>query len=88
MKRLRFIRRSRAPGFTLVDIRSLLWPSDERNVAKVKHAAEGKLTDIEQRIAELQRIRQGLRTLIAACPGHGRTDACPVLNALTQEDPR
>jgi MerR family transcriptional regulator, copper efflux regulator len=88
LKRLRFIRRAKALGFTLVDIRGLLSLSHERNVAKVKRAAEAKLTDIEQRIVELQRIRQGLQTLIKACPGHGRAEACPILNALTQEDPR
>ncbi len=88
LKRLRFIRRAKALGFTLEDIRGLLSLSDERNVAKVKRAAEAKLTDIEQRIAELQCIRQGLHTLIKACPGHGRAEGCPILNALTQEDPR
>lgn len=88
LKRLRFIRRAKALGFTLEDIRGLLSLSDERNVAKVKHAAESKLSDVEQRIAELQRIRKGLRTLIAACPGHGRAEACPILNALNQEEPR
>jgi Zn(II)-responsive transcriptional regulator len=88
LKRLRFIRRAKALGFTLEDVRGLLSLSDERNVAKVKRAAETKLADIEQRIAELQRIRKGLRTLIAACPGHGQAEACPILNALSEEDPR
>jgi Zn(II)-responsive transcriptional regulator len=88
LKRLRFIRRAKSLGFTLDDIRGLLSLSDERNVSKVKRAAEAKLTDIEQRIAELQRIRKGLRTLITACPGHGQAEACPILNALTQENPR
>ena len=88
LTRLRFMRRAKALGFTLEDIRGLLSLSDERNVAKVKRAAEAKLTDIEQRIAELQRIRKGLRTLITACPGHGQAEACPILNALTQENPR
>ena len=60
--------------------------SDERNVAKVKRAAEAKLADIEQRMAELERIRNGLRALVAACPGHGRAEACPILNALNEED--
>jgi MerR family transcriptional regulator, copper efflux regulator len=88
LKRLRFIRRAKALGFTLEEVRDLLSLSDERNVAKVKRAAEAKLADIEQRVAELQRIRGGLRTLIKACPGHGRADDCPILNALSEEEPR
>ncbi len=86
LKRLRFIRRAKALGFSLEDIRSLLTLSEQQSVAEVKRAAQTKLTDIEQRINELERIRSGLRTLIAACPGHGRADACPILNALTYQE--
>ena len=86
LKRLRFIRRAKALGFSLEDIRALLELSAERNVAKVKRAAQLKLADIEARIAELERVRSGLRTLIAACPGHGRAEACPILNALNEEE--
>jgi Zn(II)-responsive transcriptional regulator len=86
LKRLRFIRRAKVLGFTLADIRELLSLSEERNVAKVKLAAEVKLADVEQRLAELERIRNGLRSLVAACPGHGRAEACPILNALNEED--
>jgi Zn(II)-responsive transcriptional regulator len=86
LKRLRFIRRAKVLGFTLADIRELLCLSDERNVAKVRRAAETKLADIELRLAELERIRSGLRSLVAACPGHGRAEACPILNALNEED--
>jgi Zn(II)-responsive transcriptional regulator len=86
LKRLRFIRRAKALGFSLEDIRALLSLSDERSVAKIKRAAEAKLNDIERRIAELERIGDGLRKLVAACPGHGRAEACPILNALTQEE--
>ncbi len=88
LKRLHFIRRAKALGFSLDDIRSLLTLSEEHDVAQVKRAAEGKLADIDQRIAELERIRAGLHTLIAACPGHGRAETCPILNALTLEEPR
>jgi len=84
-KRLRFIRRAKTLGFTLDDIHGLLALSDEQDVAKVKHAAQTRLTDIEQRIAELERMRSGLHTLIAACPGHGRAEACPILHSLSQE---
>ena len=86
LKRLRFIRRAKALGFSLADIRGLLSLSDECSVAKIKGATETKLADVEQRIAELERIRDGLRALVSACPGHGRAEACPILNALNEEN--
>jgi len=85
LKRLLFIRRAKALGFSLEDIRALLSMSDERNVTKIKRAAQAKLNDIERRVAELEQIGNGLRKLIAACPGHGRAEDCPILNALSQE---
>ena len=46
------------------------------------------LADVERRIAELRRVQRGLKKLIAACPGHGPLDACPILAALgNQETP-
>ena len=86
LRRLRFIRRAKTLGFSLEDIRTLLELSAERSVAKVKRAAQLKLANIEARIAELERVGAGLRKLIAACPGHGRAEACPILNALTDEE--
>jgi hypothetical protein len=32
-------------------------------------------------------MRQGLVSLIDACPGHGRAEDCPILNALGSEEP-
>jgi MerR family transcriptional regulator, copper efflux regulator len=31
-------------------------------------------------------VRDGLETLVAACPGHGRAADCPILRALTDEE--
>lgn len=86
LRRLRFIRRAKTLGFSLADIRGLLALSAEHNVAEIRRAAQERLVDIDQRIAELERIRNGLHTLVAACPGHGRAEACPILNALNEED--
>ena len=74
VKRLRFIRRAKALGFSLEDIRGLLALSAGRNVAEVRRTAVRKLADVEHRIAELERIRSALDTLIEACPGHGHAD--------------
>ena len=74
--RLQFVRRAKALGFTLEEIRDLL-----------KATAMEKLTDVEAKLAELTRIRDGLQTLIDVCPGHGALERCPILNALVEEQP-
>jgi MerR family copper efflux transcriptional regulator len=83
--RLRFIRRAQALGFTLKEVKELLALSAQRDVGRVKRSAQAKLRDVETRIADLVRVRDGLATLIDACPGHGRAADCPILRALTQE---
>ncbi len=85
VSRLRFIRRAQELGFTLKDIRELLSLSKQRDVARVKRAAEKKLAEVEVRLAALTRVRDGLSTLVATCPGHGRAADCPILKALGEE---
>ena len=53
----------------------------------LKTAATEKLADVETKLAELTRIRDGLQTLITACPGHGALERCPILHALVEEQP-
>jgi MerR family copper efflux transcriptional regulator len=85
---LRFIRRAKALGFTLEEIRELLALSTDRQhgVKSVKQRAQRRLTALDERIAELTRVRDGLAQLIAACPGHGRLEACPILRALIDDE--
>lgn len=85
--RLRFIRRAKALGFTLVEIQELLALSGRRadDMGELKAAASEKLVDVEAKLAELMRIREGLRTLVASCPGHGALEQCPILNALAED---
>lgn len=87
VRRLRFIRRAKELGFTLAEIRELLALSSdrERGVRGVKVRAEARLTEVDRRIRELQQVRRGLKHLIAACPGHGPLDRCPILTALGEE---
>jgi MerR family transcriptional regulator, copper efflux regulator len=85
VSRLRFIRRAQELGFSLKDIRELLGLSKQRDVARVKRAAEKKLAEVEERLAALNRVRNGLARLVATCPGHGRAADCPILKALGEE---
>jgi MerR family copper efflux transcriptional regulator len=88
LARLRFIRRAQALGFTLKEVKGLLTLSAQRDVGRVRRSAQIKLLDVKSRIAALERVRDGLATLIAACPGHGRAADCPILRALTEDDER
>jgi MerR family transcriptional regulator, copper efflux regulator len=85
VSRLLFIKRAQELGFSLKDIRELLGLSKQRDVARVKRAAERKLAEVEERLASLTRVRDGLATLVATCPGHGRAADCPILKALGEE---
>ena len=86
--RLRFVRRAKALGFTLIEIRELLTLSSHRedDMAGMKAAAIEKLADVEDKLTELTRIRDGLKALVASCPGHGTLEQCPILNALAEGD--
>jgi len=85
---LRFIRRAKHLGFTLEEIRELLALSADRRrgVKAVKKRAQQRLAAIDQRILELQRVRDGLAQLVESCPGHGAPEHCPILRALSGDE--
>ncbi|MET0891118.1 heavy metal-responsive transcriptional regulator [Stenotrophomonas sp. SAM-B] len=89
LTRLQFIRRAKTLGFSLDEIADLLGFSDQRgqDMAQIRDSAVNKLTDIEQRIGELQRMHSALKHLVDACPGHGDQERCPILTALTDARP-
>ena len=86
--RLHFVRRAKALGFTLGEIRELLALSGRRenDMGGLKATAMEKLAEVETKLAELMRIRDGLQTLVASCPGHGALEQCPILNALAEDN--
>lgn len=86
-QRLHFIRRAQALGFSLEQIAELLALSDnpKAGAAEVKHLTRAKIADIEERIRDLERMKQGLAALEERCPGHGSTANCPILAALNSE---
>ncbi|AWH17900.1 heavy metal-responsive transcriptional regulator [Stenotrophomonas sp. ZAC14D2_NAIMI4_7] len=88
LRRLRFIRRAKALGFTLEEIAELLALSDRhaQDMGSVRDTARARLADIEQRMVELQRMQAALSQLVDACPGHGALEQCPILAALTEDN--
>lgn len=84
--RLNFIRRAKVLGFTLEEIAELMALSSVRegDMAFMKAAAQEKLEIVESRLSEMARMRDALRTLVDACPGHGALSECPILAALAE----
>ncbi len=82
--RLRFIRQAKELGFTLTEIRELLTlkVAPGKSCADVKSRAEAKIADVEQRIAQLARMKRALTKLVTACSGRGPTSECPILDAM------
>ncbi|MBX3693517.1 MerR family DNA-binding protein [Dokdonella sp.] len=86
LRRLRFIRRAQHLGFSLAEIGDLLAIGGQDDIAAVRELARRHLDGIEQRMAELQRMRDALGRLVTACPGHGLAQDCPILRAFDEGD--
>lgn len=88
VKRLRFILRAKELGFSLREIQELLElrVDAKTNCDEVREQTEAKIRDIEQKIADLERMREVLVKLAAACRNRGATDACPILEALENKN--
>ena len=88
--RIRFILSAKEVGFTLKEIHELLAlevTRDEASCQDVKQFVDEKILTVEQRIQELQRIKQSLQSLSAACCGGDEPAThCTILDALGEHD--
>ncbi len=86
----RFINHSRKAGFSLQEIRSLL----DIRLDKAGHTCEevtvitrAKLAEVNARIDELARVRDGLEALLdICCGGPEPADHCSILSLLEERD--
>jgi MerR family mercuric resistance operon transcriptional regulator len=86
LKRLNFIRRARALGFSIAEVRTLLRLADEseRPCAEVRAVAEAHLTDVRAKIAVLRWMERVLKETVAGCADGTRRD-CAVIEALYRD---
>jgi Cu(I)-responsive transcriptional regulator len=82
---LRFIRRARALGFAMEDIKELLglWRDKSRSSAAVKTIARRHVAELKAKIAELESMVDTLEHLSAHCHGDHRPE-CPILEDLAR----
>ena len=80
---LRFIRQSRALGFSIEQIRDLLglWHNRRRSSRQVKALAQAHIEELEAKLQELQSMKTTLEHLVHCCHGDDRPD-CPILEEL------
>jgi MerR family transcriptional regulator, copper efflux regulator len=82
--RLRFILRCKDLGFSLSEIRQLLdlRVAPGSTAADVRRSAAVKVASVEEKIADLERIRAALRQLMGSCSAHGRPEECALMHSL------
>ena len=88
VRRIQFIKRAQALGFTLAEIRELLTlrVDKTRDREVVRTIAKARLREIELKIASLQTMHTALKHIAGQCKGHGPADECPILNAIDSKD--
>ena len=86
LKRLNFIRRARALGFAIHEVRRLLTLADERKrpCADVRVVAATHLEDVRAKIADLKKMEQVLKETVARC-ARGTGSHCALIEALYRE---
>ena len=84
-KRVMFIKRAQELGFTLEEVKALLRLEDGQSCGETRALAEHKLAIIEERLADLNRMRRLLKNLIAECATGKRPRSCPIIATLSGE---
>jgi MerR family mercuric resistance operon transcriptional regulator len=85
IERVRFIKRAQELGFSLAEIQRLLRLGDPQNCGEARALASEKLTLVESRVADLQRLRGVLKELIGRCDRRRGKVACPIIESLARQ---
>lgn len=83
--RLAFIRRARALGFTLEEVRALLRLAASvgaTSCAEVRGLAAGHLADVRAKLADLRAIERTLADTVRRCDA-GELAGCPLIDDLS-----
>ena len=88
VKRVQFIQRAKEAGFTLKDIGELLALRQKpgTSCADIKLRATQKIEEVDQKIHDLNRIRDALGRMVLKCSGRGELSGCPILEELELEE--
>lgn len=84
VKRIRFIQQAKDLGFSLKEISGLLSlrVDPQKTCKDVRSLAQEKISDVDDKIVQLKKIKKALEKLAASCRGRGPTSECPILEVL------
>lgn len=84
IRRLRFIRRAQALGFTLDEIAELLRLERTPDCGRARKLASARLADVAAKLADLERMRAALAALVKACAAGRDPRSCPIVESLAE----
>ena len=80
--RIRFIKRAQELGFSLAEITELLKLEDGIDRDSIRHIAADRLSQIAEKLADLNRMQQVLTHLLSECEHTGSDRPCPIIASL------
>jgi MerR family mercuric resistance operon transcriptional regulator len=86
VKRLRFIKRAQALGFTLEEVSGLLGLEEACACSETRALAAHKVDLIDQKVADLAAMRSALADLVDQCDAGEPTKGCPIIHVLSQDE--
>lgn len=80
-----FIKRARALGFSMVQIKKLmnLWLNKSRKSSDVKKITQDHIQELEKKLEETQQMLKALKSMSSCCHGDQRAE-CPILENLSK----
>jgi len=86
VNRIRFVKRAQTLGFTLDEISELLKLEDGAQRHSIRAIARQRLTEIEAKVADLQRMRSTLKRVLAECEQKGTSVRCPIIATIAEDE--
>ncbi|KPU95656.1 MerR family transcriptional regulator [Variovorax paradoxus] len=83
VRRLRFIKRAQALGYSLEDVAELMSLSSTRDQLRVREITRERVAEIRERVADLQSMAAALEDLADCCARASDGSACSIIAALT-----
>lgn len=85
VKRILFIKRAQALGFTLEEIHDLLALDQRKACLETRELAAHKVELIAQKIADLSKMKKSLARLVRSCDAYAADAPCPIIHLLADD---